>query len=123
MEAGLPCGAGRRWGRGCAEGTVHSGRREGGCWAGSQRRGLRAPGVLPQPGLWFALQLLRRLESENARLEAALEWQHREVVFWPWMVRTLGPSPLPPPPRALMRQPQAAPQPGPRPALHPGLPC
>lgn len=42
------------------------------------------------PGLWFALQLLRRLQSENARLEAALEWRCRELVFWQWMVRKLG---------------------------------
>lgn len=33
------------------------------------------------------MQLLRRLESENARLEAALEWRRREQVFWQWMVR------------------------------------
>ncbi|XP_045679342.1 tubulin epsilon and delta complex protein 1 isoform X2 [Phyllostomus hastatus] len=38
-------------------------------------------------------QLLRRLESENARLEAALEWRHREVVFWPWMDTVLGACP------------------------------
>lgn len=43
-----------------------------------------------RPGLWFALQLLRRLQSENARLEAALEWRCRELVFWQWMVRKLG---------------------------------
>ncbi|OWK09005.1 hypothetical protein Celaphus_00015595, partial [Cervus elaphus hippelaphus] len=30
-------------------------------------------------------QLLQRLETENARLEAALEWRHRELVFWRWM--------------------------------------
>ncbi|KAM5243434.1 tubulin epsilon and delta complex protein 1 isoform 1-T1 [Hipposideros larvatus] len=30
-------------------------------------------------------QLLRRLQSENARLEAALEWRRRELVFWQWM--------------------------------------
>ncbi|DAA17392.1 TPA: hCG2029376-like [Bos taurus] len=30
-------------------------------------------------------QLLRRLEMENARLEAALEWRHRELIFWQWM--------------------------------------
>ncbi|KAM5337752.1 uncharacterized protein AAES06_009422 isoform 2-T2 [Glossophaga mutica] len=38
-------------------------------------------------------QLLRRLESENARLEAALEWRRREVVFWPWMDTVLGACP------------------------------
>ncbi|XP_029094788.1 tubulin epsilon and delta complex protein 1 isoform X3 [Monodon monoceros] len=30
-------------------------------------------------------QLLRRLERENARLQAALEWRRRELVFWWWM--------------------------------------
>ncbi|XP_006164281.2 tubulin epsilon and delta complex protein 1 [Tupaia chinensis] len=30
-------------------------------------------------------QLLRRLESENARLEAALRWRCQEPVFWQWM--------------------------------------
>ncbi|XP_036904453.1 tubulin epsilon and delta complex protein 1 isoform X4 [Sturnira hondurensis] len=39
-------------------------------------------------------QLLQRLESENARLEAALEWRRREVVFWPWMDTVLGACPL-----------------------------
>lgn len=38
-------------------------------------------------------QLLRRLERENARLEAALEWRRREVVFWPWMHTVLGACP------------------------------
>ncbi|KAF6133276.1 tubulin epsilon and delta complex 1 [Phyllostomus discolor] len=38
-------------------------------------------------------KLLRRLESENARLEAALEWRHREAVFWPWMDTVLGSCP------------------------------
>ncbi|XP_036987916.2 tubulin epsilon and delta complex protein 1 [Artibeus jamaicensis] len=38
-------------------------------------------------------QLLRRLERENARLEAALEWRRREVVFWPWMDTVLGACP------------------------------
>uniref|UniRef100_A0A8D0NCW9 Tubulin epsilon and delta complex protein 1 domain-containing protein n=1 Tax=Sus scrofa TaxID=9823 RepID=A0A8D0NCW9_PIG len=37
-------------------------------------------------------QLLRRLESENARLEAALEWRRREQVFWQWMDTVLGAS-------------------------------
>ncbi|XP_036286233.1 tubulin epsilon and delta complex protein 1 isoform X2 [Pipistrellus kuhlii] len=37
-------------------------------------------------------QLLRRLESENARLGAALEWWRRELVFWQWMVRGQGPE-------------------------------
>ncbi|ELV12712.1 hypothetical protein TREES_T100018132 [Tupaia chinensis] len=30
-------------------------------------------------------KLLRRLESENARLEAALRWRCQEPVFWQWM--------------------------------------
>ncbi|XP_036699968.1 tubulin epsilon and delta complex protein 1 isoform X9 [Balaenoptera musculus] len=30
-------------------------------------------------------QLLRRLQRENARLQAALEWRRRELVFWQWM--------------------------------------
>ncbi|XP_039079888.1 tubulin epsilon and delta complex protein 1 isoform X1 [Hyaena hyaena] len=38
-------------------------------------------------------QLLRRLESENARLEAALQWRHRELVFWRWMDTVLGTCP------------------------------
>ena len=57
------------------------------------------------------MQLLRRLESENARLEATLEWRRREVVFWPWMVSMLGPLPSPTlpscsPSLALTQQPQ-----------------
>lgn len=44
------------------------------------------------------LQLLRRLESENARLEAALEWRRRELVFWQWMVRKPQRPHLPCPP-------------------------
>ncbi|XP_070257116.1 LOW QUALITY PROTEIN: tubulin epsilon and delta complex protein 1 [Myotis yumanensis] len=39
------------------------------------------------------LQLLQRLESENARLEAALEWRRRELVFWQWMDTVLGACP------------------------------
>ncbi|XP_041615320.1 tubulin epsilon and delta complex protein 1 isoform X2 [Vulpes lagopus] len=39
-------------------------------------------------------QLLRRLESENARLEAALAWRRRELVFWQWMDTVLGACPL-----------------------------
>ncbi|XP_036162394.1 tubulin epsilon and delta complex protein 1 isoform X2 [Myotis myotis] len=38
-------------------------------------------------------QLLQRLESENARLEAALEWRRRELVFWQWMDTVLGACP------------------------------
>nr|XP_044630384.1 tubulin epsilon and delta complex protein 1 isoform X5 [Equus asinus] len=38
-------------------------------------------------------QLLRRLESENARLEAALEWRRRELVFWQWMDTVLDACP------------------------------
>ncbi|XP_037357768.1 tubulin epsilon and delta complex protein 1 [Talpa occidentalis] len=37
-------------------------------------------------------QLLRRLESENARLEAFLQWRRRELVFWQWMDSVLGAS-------------------------------
>ncbi|XP_045864881.1 tubulin epsilon and delta complex protein 1 isoform X3 [Meles meles] len=39
-------------------------------------------------------QLLQRLESENARLEAALAWRRRELVFWQWMDTVLGSCPL-----------------------------
>nr|XP_044630381.1 tubulin epsilon and delta complex protein 1 isoform X2 [Equus asinus] len=38
-------------------------------------------------------KLLRRLESENARLEAALEWRRRELVFWQWMDTVLDACP------------------------------
>ncbi|XP_055274656.1 tubulin epsilon and delta complex protein 1 isoform X2 [Moschus berezovskii] len=37
-------------------------------------------------------QLLLQLETENARLEAALEWRRRELVFWQWMVRRHAPT-------------------------------
>ncbi|XP_076984463.1 tubulin epsilon and delta complex protein 1 isoform X2 [Tamandua tetradactyla] len=30
-------------------------------------------------------QLLQALEKENAHLEAAVAWRHRELVFWRWM--------------------------------------
>lgn len=60
----------------------------------------RVPGALGSLTLWpywFALQLLRRLERENARLQAALEWRRRELVFWRWMVRKpFHPPPVPP---------------------------
>ncbi|XP_022361195.1 uncharacterized protein C14orf80 homolog isoform X2 [Enhydra lutris kenyoni] len=39
-------------------------------------------------------QLLQRLESENARLEATLQWRRRELVFWRWMDTVLGSCPL-----------------------------
>uniref|UniRef100_G1KZM0 Tubulin epsilon and delta complex 1 n=2 Tax=Ailuropoda melanoleuca TaxID=9646 RepID=G1KZM0_AILME len=39
-------------------------------------------------------QLLRRLESENARLEAALAWRRQELLFWRWMDTVLGICPL-----------------------------
>lgn len=52
-------------------------------------------------------QLLRRLESENARLEAALEWRHREVVFWPWMDTVLGACPPEAPQPASVPRPRA----------------
>ncbi|XP_071069600.1 tubulin epsilon and delta complex protein 1 isoform X4 [Dasypus novemcinctus] len=32
-------------------------------------------------------QLLQALEQENARLEAAVQWRRRELIFWQWMVR------------------------------------
>ncbi|XP_061037378.1 tubulin epsilon and delta complex protein 1 [Eubalaena glacialis] len=38
-------------------------------------------------------QLLRRLERENARLQAALEWRRRELVFWQWMDTVLDACP------------------------------
>nr|XP_031531548.1 tubulin epsilon and delta complex protein 1 isoform X3 [Vicugna pacos] len=38
-------------------------------------------------------QLLQRLERENVRLEAALEWRRRELVFWQWMDTVLGACP------------------------------
>nr|KAF6394432.1 tubulin epsilon and delta complex 1 [Rousettus aegyptiacus] len=38
-------------------------------------------------------KLLQRLERENARLEAALEWRRREPVFWQWMDTVLGACP------------------------------
>ncbi|XP_032479508.1 tubulin epsilon and delta complex protein 1 isoform X2 [Phocoena sinus] len=38
-------------------------------------------------------QLLQRLERENARLQAALEWRRRELVFWRWMDTVLGACP------------------------------
>ncbi|XP_033277788.1 tubulin epsilon and delta complex protein 1 isoform X3 [Orcinus orca] len=38
-------------------------------------------------------KLLRRLERENARLQAALEWRRRELVFWRWMDTVLGACP------------------------------
>nr|XP_045009786.1 tubulin epsilon and delta complex protein 1 isoform X3 [Jaculus jaculus] len=38
-------------------------------------------------------QLLQALECENVRLEAALEWRRCELVFWQWMVSSLGRGP------------------------------
>ncbi|XP_060476965.2 tubulin epsilon and delta complex protein 1 isoform X6 [Panthera onca] len=38
-------------------------------------------------------QLLRRLESENVCLEAALRWRRQELVFWRWMDTVLGTCP------------------------------
>ncbi|XP_051008436.1 tubulin epsilon and delta complex protein 1 [Acomys russatus] len=38
-------------------------------------------------------QLLQALESENTRLEAALEWRRRELVFWQWMDTVLDACP------------------------------
>ncbi|KAI5936972.1 Tubulin epsilon and delta complex protein 1 [Manis javanica] len=39
-------------------------------------------------------QLLGSLETENKRLEAALRWRRRELVFWQWMDTVLGACPL-----------------------------
>lgn len=67
-------------------------------WPASARLGPAAALDLTA-GVWSAcgrLQLLRSLERENARLEAALEWRHREPVFWQWMVS----PPFPPSPPA-----------------------
>ncbi|XP_075388213.1 tubulin epsilon and delta complex protein 1 isoform X2 [Tenrec ecaudatus] len=38
-------------------------------------------------------KLLRRLERENGRLEAALEWRRLEPIFWQWMDTVLGACP------------------------------
>ncbi|XP_069347057.1 tubulin epsilon and delta complex protein 1 isoform X2 [Eulemur rufifrons] len=38
-------------------------------------------------------KLLRRLERENAGLEAALQWRRGELVFWRWMDTVLGTCP------------------------------
>ena len=43
--------------------------------------------MMAGPCAWLSpaglvLQLLRRLEMENAQLEAALEWRRRELIFW-----------------------------------------
>ncbi|KAJ8780187.1 hypothetical protein J1605_011790 [Eschrichtius robustus] len=40
-------------------------------------------------------QLLRRLQRENARLQAALEWRRRELVFWQWMMSVCPITTLP----------------------------
>ncbi|XP_006839655.1 PREDICTED: uncharacterized protein C14orf80 homolog [Chrysochloris asiatica] len=42
-------------------------------------------------------QLLQRLECENARLEAALDWCRLEPVFWKWTDTVLDASPPGPP--------------------------
>ena len=64
----------------------------------------------------LALQLLQLLETENARLEAALEWRRRELVFWQWMVRR-HPPPPPACPSPLHPSPPVPPLPFPSPAL------
>ncbi|XDA86220.1 hypothetical protein R6Z07F_015970 [Ovis aries] len=52
-------------------------------------------------------QLLQLLEKENARLEAALEWRRRELVFWQWMDTVLDAcSPEDSPPTFLPRIPE-----------------
>ncbi|XP_065762548.1 tubulin epsilon and delta complex protein 1 isoform X2 [Muntiacus reevesi] len=61
-------------------------------------------------------QLLQRLETENARLEAALEWRHRELVFWRWMDTVLDTCPLEASPPTLLPR---IPEPG---AAAAGLP-
>ncbi|XP_036699965.1 tubulin epsilon and delta complex protein 1 isoform X6 [Balaenoptera musculus] len=40
-------------------------------------------------------ELLRRLQRENARLQAALEWRRRELVFWQWMMSVCPVTTLP----------------------------
>ncbi|XP_036699961.1 tubulin epsilon and delta complex protein 1 isoform X2 [Balaenoptera musculus] len=40
-------------------------------------------------------KLLRRLQRENARLQAALEWRRRELVFWQWMMSVCPVTTLP----------------------------
>lgn len=66
----------------------------------------------------LALQLLQLLETENARLEAALEWRRRELVFWQWMVRR-----HPPPPPACPSPLHPSPPVPPLPFPSPPLPC
>uniref|UniRef100_A0AC11BN35 Tubulin epsilon and delta complex 1 n=1 Tax=Ovis aries TaxID=9940 RepID=A0AC11BN35_SHEEP len=52
-------------------------------------------------------KLLQLLEKENARLEAALEWRRRELVFWQWMDTVLDAcSPEDSPPTFLPRIPE-----------------
>ncbi|XP_068847570.1 tubulin epsilon and delta complex protein 1 isoform X2 [Capricornis sumatraensis] len=52
-------------------------------------------------------KLLQLLETENARLEAALEWRRRELVFWQWMDTVLDAcSPEDSPPTFLPRIPE-----------------
>ncbi|XP_058146687.1 tubulin epsilon and delta complex protein 1 isoform X2 [Dasypus novemcinctus] len=48
-------------------------------------------------------QLLQALEQENARLEAAVQWRRRELIFWQWMDTVLDSCPT--------QAPGAAPQP------------
>lgn len=76
--------------------------------------------MMAGPCAWLSpaglvLQLLRRLEMENARLEAALEWRRRELIFWQWMVRRH------PPPPACPFPPHPSPPIPPLPS--PALPC
>ncbi|EHB01414.1 hypothetical protein GW7_18898 [Heterocephalus glaber] len=47
----------------------------------------------PAMGWVWGPQLLRVLERENARLEAALEWRQCELIFWQWMDTVLGACP------------------------------
>ncbi|XP_058146696.1 tubulin epsilon and delta complex protein 1 isoform X3 [Dasypus novemcinctus] len=48
-------------------------------------------------------KLLQALEQENARLEAAVQWRRRELIFWQWMDTVLDSCPT--------QAPGAAPQP------------
>ncbi|KAB0369332.1 hypothetical protein FD755_019337 [Muntiacus reevesi] len=82
-------------------------------------------GVWAPPGLFLGTyeaafltrqRLLQRLETENARLEAALEWRHRELVFWRWMDTVLDTCPLEASPPTLLPR---IPEPG---AAAAGLP-
>ncbi|KAM8780422.1 tubulin epsilon and delta complex protein 1 [Rhynchonycteris naso] len=66
-------------------------------------------------------QLLQKLESENAHLEAALAWRRRELVFWQWMDTVLDACPQEASqPRVLDARPQGTSQPAGPPRLRKG---